>query len=74
MAVVSTPLNSTLVVAYQTGETSVGAPITRQKSLSDVRANATEQALYDAAQALFSLSQYPVIDVLYRKNFELTNE
>ncbi|WP_075366654.1 DUF1659 domain-containing protein [Desulfosporosinus metallidurans] len=44
----------------------------RQKSLSDVRSDAAEQAVYDAAHALFGLAQYPVIDVLYRKNFELS--
>ena len=74
MAVVGTPLSSTLVVVYQTGLTPAGGPVLRQKSLSDVRSDATEQAVYDAAQALFGLAQYPVIDVLYRKNFELVNQ
>lgn len=74
MAVVGTPLSSTLVVVYQTGLTPAGGPVLRQKSLSDVRANATEQAVYDAAHALFGLAQYPVTDVLYRKNFELVDE
>ena len=72
MAVVGMPLNSTLVVVYQTGLTPAGGPVLRQKSLSDVRSDATEQAVYDAAHALLGLTQYPVIDVLYRKNFELT--
>jgi hypothetical protein len=45
-----------------------------QKTLSDVRSDATEQAVYDAAQALFGMAQYPVIEVLYRKNFELVEE
>ncbi|MFZ3102083.1 MAG: hypothetical protein WA113_07765 [Desulfitobacteriaceae bacterium] len=29
---------------------------------------------YDAAHGLFGLAQYPVIDVLYRKNFELIDQ
>ena len=74
MAVVGTPLSSTLVVVYQTGLTPSGGPVLRQKSLSDVRSDAAEQAIYDAAHALFGLAQYPVIDVLYRKNFELVDQ
>jgi len=34
MAVVGIPLNSTLVVVYQTGLTPAGGPVLRQKSLS----------------------------------------
>jgi hypothetical protein len=74
MAVVATPLNSILVIGYQTGLTPDGSPILRQKSLSDVRSDAAEQAVYDAAQALFGLAQYPVINVIYRKNFELSDQ
>lgn len=74
MAVVGIPLSSTLVVVYRTGLTPDGGPVLRQKSLSDVRSDATEQAVYEAAQALFGLAQYPVVDVLYRKNFELVEE
>ena len=74
MAVVGMPLNSTLVVVYQTGLTPAGGPVLRQKGLSDIRSNATEQAVYEAAHALFGLAQYPVIDVLYRKNFELVDK
>jgi len=74
MAVVATPIDSVLTVAYQDGTNSAGAPISRQKSLSYVRADATEQALYEVAQALFSLSLHPVLDVVLRKNFELTDE
>lgn len=74
MAVVSVPLDSVLVVAYENGTTPAGAPVTRLKSLSNVRSDASEQALYDVAQALFSLSLHPVLDVMLRKNFELIDE
>ncbi|MCG1024771.1 DUF1659 domain-containing protein [Dehalobacter sp.] len=75
MAVVAVPLNSALVVAYQEGTNSAGAPISRQKSLSYVRPDATEQALFfEVAQALFGLSLHPVLDVILRKNFELIME
>lgn len=74
MAVVAEPLNSALVVAYQSGTTSAGAPVTRQKSLSYVRSDAAEEALYNVAQALFSLSLHPVLDVIVRKNIRLMEE
>lgn len=74
MAVSATPLSSTLVVRYQSGTTPAGGPEIRQKSLNDVKADATEQDVYDVAAALFSLGQHPVINVLLKKNFELLNQ
>lgn len=74
MAVVANPLNSALIVAYQTGITSTGGPISRLKSLNYVRLDAPEQELYDVAHALFSLSLHAVLDVVLRKNFELVEE
>lgn len=74
MAVVGVPLNSTMVIVYQTGTTPAGGPVLRQKGLSNVRSDASEQAVYEAAHALFDLSEFPVIEVIYRKNFELVDE
>lgn len=74
MAVSATPLSSTLVVRYQTGTTPAGGPEIRQKTLNDLKADATEQDVYDVAAALFSLGQHPVINVLLKKNFELLNQ
>lgn len=74
MSVLSEPLNSALIAIYQTGSTSTGDPVTRQKSLSYVRPDASEEALYNVAQALFSLSMQSLLDVQLRKNFRLTEE
>ncbi|HBW36861.1 DUF1659 domain-containing protein [Desulfosporosinus sp. BICA1-9] len=74
MSIIAEPLNSVLVAVYQSGSTPAGSPVTRQKSLSYVRADASEEALYDVAQALFSLSLQPLLDVQLRKNFRLTEE
>ena len=74
MAVSTTSLNSTLIVKYQTGTTPTGGPELKQKSLNDLKADATEQDVYDVAAALFSQGQHPVTNVLLRKNFELLNE
>lgn len=74
MAIISEPLNSALVVVYQDGYTPAGAPVSRQKSISYVRPDASEEALYEIAQALFSLSLHPVLDVQLKKNFRLKEE
>ncbi|MDR3270317.1 MAG: DUF1659 domain-containing protein [Peptococcaceae bacterium] len=73
MAVVATPAGSTLVVAYQAGISPDGAPIRKQKTLSHIRSDASEQAVYAAAQALFSLTQYPVETISFRQFFTLSD-
>ena len=74
MGVISEPLSSALVVVYQDGYTPAGGPVTRQKSISYVRHDASEEALYEIAQALFGLSLHPVLDVQLKKNFRLAEE
>lgn len=74
MAVSTTSLNSTLIVKYQTGTTPTGGPELKQKSLNYLKADASEQDVYDVAAALLSLGQHPVTNVLLRKNFELLDE
>lgn len=74
MAVNAHALSSNVVVKYQAGETPAGAPLIRQKSLNDVKADATDQDIYDVAAALFSLSIHPVVQTILRKNFELIDE
>jgi hypothetical protein len=61
-------------MVYQTGLNSAGAPLTSQKTLNNIAFTATEQAVFDAAHALFGLSQYTLLDVYIRKTCELTNE
>lgn len=74
MPVVATPYSAALVLVYQTGLTDTGAPITRQRTLNNIVYNASEQAVYDAAHAIFSLSEYNLIDIYFRKTEELINE
>lgn len=74
MSVNAESLNSTLIVKYQIEVTSTGSPVLRQKSLNYLRADATEQDVYEVAMALFSLGQHPVITVLLSKNYELIAE
>lgn len=67
-------LNSALIGRYQTGLTSAGGPVFRQKTLNYIKADASEQDVYDVLAALFSLSQYPLMNTFLRKNFELIDQ
>lgn len=46
----------------------------RRKSLPGVRADASDQDVYEVAQALFSLVQDPVMNVFLSDNSELVDE
>lgn len=74
MAVVSTPLGTTLVVQYQAGLTDTGAPVIRRKSLTGIKSNAADQDIYEAAAALFNLIEYPLISVRRDNSSELTDQ
>ncbi len=74
MTVVATPSGASLVVVYQTGVSTSGAPITKQRTLNNIVYNASGQAVYEAAYAIFSLSEYTLLDVYFRRTDELTNE
>jgi len=74
MAVVSTPAGAALVLVYQTGVSTSGAPLTRQRTINNIVYTASEQAVYEAAHALFSLSEYTLLEVYFRRTDELTNE
>lgn len=74
MAVIANPLSSIVVVKFQTGTTPTGAVEIRQKSLNNVLADAVIDDIYRVAKALFSLSDYQMLGVVLRKNFELIEE
>lgn len=74
MAVVATPIESVLVAQYQIGESGSGAPVTRQKSFASIKSAAADQDVYDAAEALFALIQYPLVGVRRDDRSELVNQ
>jgi len=74
MAVVSTASGAVLVTQYQTGTTEAGAPIISQRSFSDVKSAATDQDVYDVAEALFGLIDYPLTSIRRDNRFDLTDE
>ncbi|ADY55542.1 protein of unknown function DUF1659 [Syntrophobotulus glycolicus DSM 8271] len=74
MSVVITPAGTALVIVYQTGLSDSGAPITRQRTLNNIGRNISEQAVYEAAHAIFSLSEHTLLEVYFRRTDELTEE
>lgn len=72
MAVLAVAKGTVLNITYQSGLNASGAPILRQRSLANVKANALDQDVYDVAKALFGLQQYPVIAIRRDNRFELT--
>lgn len=72
MAVVSHAQNSVLVVTFQTGVTTAGSPQLRQRSFNNVKADALDQDVYDVAQAIYGLQQYPLTGVRRDNCFDLT--
>ncbi len=63
MAVVTTPLDSTLIARYQTGTSASGSPVIRQKSFTGIKSTASDQDVYDIAEAFFGLLAYPLVEV-----------
>ncbi|NLO97266.1 MAG: DUF1659 domain-containing protein [Peptococcaceae bacterium] len=74
MAIITTPLDSTFVARYQIDTSGSGAPITRQKTFSGVKATASSEDIYEVASALFNLLQYPLLEVRRDDRFALTEE
>jgi len=60
MAVVNTPLATSLRLQVQTGTDAGGSPLYRVRSYSRVKPDAADQDVYDIAQALGSLQVHPV--------------
>lgn len=73
MAITATALDSVMITRYQTGVTTSGSPIVRQKSFA-VKATATHQDIADVAAALLSLSQHPLIERRRNDCFTLVEE
>ncbi|HBX22198.1 MAG TPA: DUF1659 domain-containing protein [Desulfotomaculum sp.] len=64
MAVNNVPVGSVLRLQLQTGVDGNGDPIIRNKSLSNVKADALDQNVFDVAQALALLQEHILENVL----------
>ena len=58
MAVIKTPVNSTIRLSLVTGLTEQGGPILKQMNLSNVKSDAVDQDLVDVTNALVGLQEY----------------
>ncbi len=70
MAVTSSQTDSVMVIEVQTGLTTAGAPILSSRSIN-VKADATDQDVFDVATAMQALSDYPLISVRRENHFDL---
>jgi len=71
MAVESIATGSVLRLQLQTGVDNEGNPVFRNKSLNNIKPEATDQELYDIAQALAGLQQHTLTAVLRVDNSRL---
>ena len=74
MAVIASAIDSVLVVFYQTGSTPEGSPILRQRSFSNVKSDALDQDVFDVANALYGLQDYPLTGVRRDNRVDLADD
>ncbi len=71
--VVVVPRDSSLKLRMVTGTNpDTGAPIIESKTFNKIKSTATEQDVYDVANALVSLQKYPVDEIRFEKESQLT--
>ena len=73
MAVVKMPQSSTIAVKLQKGVTTSGSPayVTRNYT---AKSTATDQDMFDVAQALVGLQSYPLAEISRVDNASLINQ
>lgn len=70
MAVQSIHYNSRLILRIQVG-TQQDNPVLRNRSFNNIKANATDEAVFIVAQALGGLQKYPVVKIVRTNDEEL---
>ena len=71
--VIIVPRDSSFQLRLVTGVNSeTGAPIIESKTFGKVKSAAAEQDVYDVATALVSLQKYPVDEIRFEKDAQLT--
>jgi len=59
-----TPLETTIRLRVQVGTDAGGNPVLRSRNYDQVKPTATDQSVFDVAQALAGLHRDPVVQVL----------
>jgi hypothetical protein len=71
--VVTVPRDSALQFRLVVGTNpDTGAPIVQSKTISNIKSTALDQDVYDAATALTGLQKYPVDEIRFGKESQLT--
>ncbi len=71
--VVTVPRDSALQLRLVVGSNpETGAPIVNSKTFNKVKSTAIEQDAYDVANALVGLQKYPLNEIRFEKEFQLT--
>ena len=71
--VVTVPRDSALQFRLVVGSNpETGAPIVNSKTFNKVKSTAIEQDAYDVATALVGLQKYPLNEIRFEKEFQLT--
>ena len=71
--VITVPRDSSLQFRLVVGTNpSTGAPIINSKSFAKIKSTALEQDAYDVAGDLISLQKYPVDEIRFEKESQLT--
>ncbi|HBW38470.1 DUF1659 domain-containing protein [Desulfosporosinus sp. BICA1-9] len=74
MPIISSGVETEMVVRYQTGTTAEGSPVIRQKSFSGLKMDVSDEDLYEVATTLFNLLEYPLVSVTRNNRFDLAVE
>jgi len=71
--VVTVPRDSALQFRLVVGSNpETGAPIVSSKTFTKIKSTAIEQDAYDVANALIGLQKYPLNEIRFEKEFQLT--
>ena len=71
--VVTVPRDSALQFRLVVGSNpETGAPIVNSKTFNKIKSTAIEQDAYDVANALVGLQKYPLNEIRFEKEFQLT--
>lgn len=74
MAAKSNKLQTALTIKYKTGKDKNGKDIIKGQKFSRVKIAASDQSVYDAANALGGLLMYPVTDIIKEDESQIVNE
>jgi len=73
MAVIIVPRDSSLQLRMVTGTNpDTGAPVIESKTFNKIKSSAIEQDAFDVATALVGLQKYPLDEIRFEKESQLT--